>query len=155
MLFKFPAKIVERHYSSKLPCVYFEFPAQIITVIILLYQLLLERQPAVERLFIWIARCNYNRHYYSKFVNVSCFSSVFQLSVERLSFIFCGWVSSKNSLLFPFQFFQFVKHVWKHVWKSHWRLSPCRRLFQAESWVVSFKLMLILWSIDRPSILSY
>ena len=52
VLFKFPAKIVERHYSSKLPCVYFEFPAQIITVIILLYQLLLERHPAVERLFI-------------------------------------------------------------------------------------------------------
>ena len=150
MLFKFLAKIVERHYSSKLPCVYFEFPAQIITVIIppSLYQLLLERRPAVERLFIWISRCDYNRHYYSKFVNVSCFSSVFQLSVECLSFIFCGWVSSKNSLLFPFQFFQFVKHVWKHVWKSHWRLSPCRCLFQAESWVVSFKLMLILWSID-------
>ena len=152
MLFKFLAKIVERHYSSKLPCVYFEFPAQIITVIIPLYQLLLERHPAVERLFIWIARRNYNRHYYSKFVNVSCFSSVFQLSVERLSFI---WVSSKNSLLFPFQFFQFVKHVWKHVWKSHWRLSPCRRLFQAESWVVSFKWMLILESIECPSILSY
>ena len=52
VLFKFPAKIVERHYSSKLPCVYFEFPAQIITVIIPLYQLLLERHPAVERLFI-------------------------------------------------------------------------------------------------------
>ena len=34
VLFKFPAKIVEHHYSSKLPCVYFEFPAQVITVII-------------------------------------------------------------------------------------------------------------------------
>ena len=62
-LFEFPAKIVERHYSSIMSavlfscrsCVYiFEFPAQII------------------------------RHYSSKFVNVSCQSSVAQLSVKRL-----------------------------------------------------------------------
>ena len=143
-LFEFPAKIVERHYPSKLSCVYF-----------------------------WISRSDYNCRYF-KF---SCCSSVTQLSsvfsfelpatvitvisalillktaVSRVSFncrlkvfIFCG--RSKNSLLFPFQFLQYARHVWKHVWKSYWRLSPCRRLFQAESRVVSLKLMLILWSDD-------
>ena len=56
--FKFTAKSFERHYSSKLLCVYFEFPAQFIFPI----QLLLERHPAVKRLFIWVARHSYNRH---------------------------------------------------------------------------------------------
>ena len=152
MLFKFLAKIVERHYSSKLPCVYFEFPAQIITVIIPLYQLLLERHPAVERLFIWISRCNYNRHYYSMSAvsraSLNCRSSVSHLSSAAESL-------PKTAYYFLFSFSSSWSMSEKHVWKSHWRLSPCRRLFQAESWVVSFKWMLILGFIECPSILSY
>ena len=119
----------------------------------------------------------------SLFFYISCCSSVTQLSsvflfelpaaiitviitlslsmsaVSRASFNCRSSVSHLSESLprtayyFLFSFSSSWSMSEKHVWKSHWRLSPCRRLFQAESWVVSFKLMLILWSIDCPSIL--
>ena len=138
--FKFTAKSFERHYSSKLLCVYFEFPAQFIfrfsccSSVTQLSSVFSFELPATV-------------------ITVISALILLKTAVSRVSFncrlnvfIFCG--RSKNSLLFPFQFLQYARHVWKHVWKSYWRLSPCRRLFQAESRVVSLKLMLILWSDD-------
>ena len=97
----------------------FELPAAIITVI-----------STLSLSMSAVSRASFNCR-----SSVSLLSSVVE-SLPRTAYYFLFSFSSSWSM------------SEKHVWKSHWRLSPCRRLFQAESWVVSFKLMLILWSID-------
>ena len=97
----------------------FELPAAIITVI-----------STLSLSMSAVSRASFNC-----WLSVSLLSSVVE-SLPRTAYYFLFSFSSSWSM------------SEKHVWKSHWRLSPCRRLFQAESWVVSLKLMLILWSID-------
>ena len=61
-----------------------------------------------------------------KLSNVIIPPSLFMSAVGRASLIpfrcRCSWVASRNSLLFPFQFFY-------HVRESPWCLSSCRCLF--------------------------